>query len=189
MPAKPVIIYVSGAPGAGKTTLAKRLSAELYVPHVSSDLIHGGHRFTDVENHDRAVSFHQAFVPLMQDMAQRGVSFVVDHVLQKDRSGQDVIDKLTPYARVIIIHVWAEDPIERHLERELLRTDKGIALGENGLRERAEFHRSNLENTLEPGDYGVPILAVDATDGYEPAFEEIVGLVVGQAGKMEGGKL
>lgn len=178
MAAKPRIVYVSGAPGAGKTTLARKISAELYLPHVSSDLIHAGYRFTDAAaHHDRSVSFHQAFVPLMQDMAKRGVSFVVDHVLQKDRSKHDVLDKLLPYAHVVIIHVQADNPIKRHLDRELARSDKGRVLDEKSLRERADYHQSNLENTAEPGDYGVPVLTVNATDGYEPEFDQIISFI------------
>ncbi len=174
---KPSIIYISGAPGAGKTTLAKRLSAELYIPHISSDLIHGGHRFTDVVSHDRSVSFHEAYVPILQDMAQRGVSFIADHVLVKDRSSHDVIEKLLPYAHVIIIHLKVTDPIQRYLDRELARIDKGVVLREDELRERAEYHRTNLEYTAELGEYGVPTLVVNADDGYEPKFEEIVGWI------------
>ncbi len=43
---KPSIIYVTGTPGSGKTTLVKCISERLYIPHVSSDLVHGGVSFT-----------------------------------------------------------------------------------------------------------------------------------------------
>jgi cytidylate kinase len=177
MPAKPLIIYVSGAPGAGKTTLASKLAAELYIPFVASDLIHGGHRFTDIEHHDRHRSLHGAFVPLLQDMAKLGISFVVDHVLQKGLSNQDIIQKILPYADVIIIHVKATDPIGRHLRRELARTDRGRISTDQELRERAEYHRSNLENTAAPDDYGLPTLIVDTTEAYDPDFDKIIDFI------------
>lgn len=31
---RPLIVYVSGAPGSGKTTLAAKIAAELFIPHI-----------------------------------------------------------------------------------------------------------------------------------------------------------
>ena len=174
---KPLIIYVTGAPGSGKTTLAKRIAEQLYIPHVSSDLVHGGVRFTLGEPNDRYKTLHEAFVPIMVDMSKRGISFVVDHVLQKDMSKTDVIDKLLPHARIIFIHTVATNPIKRHLERELGRDDRGKVLDDDGLKKRADFHASNLSQTVEPADFETPVLIVDTDDGYDPALDEIVATI------------
>lgn len=174
---KPLIIYVTGAPGSGKTTLAKRISEQLYIPHVSSDLVHGGVRFTLGEPNDRYKTLHEAFVPIMVDMSKRGISFVVDHVLQKDMSKTDVIDKLLPHARIIFIHTVATNCIKRHLERELGRDDRGKVLDDDGLKKRADFHASNLSQTVEPADFETPVLIVDTDDGYDPALDEIVATI------------
>lgn len=174
---KPLIIYVTGAPGSGKTTLAKRISEQLYIPHVSSDLVHGGVRFTLGEPNDRYKTLHEAFVPIMIYMSKRGISFVVDHVLQKDMSKTDVIDKLLPHARIIFIHTVATNPIKRHLERELGRDDRGKVLDDDGLKKRADFHASNLSQTVEPADFETPVLIVDTDDGYDPALDEIVATI------------
>lgn len=85
-----------------------------------------GASVADVVSHDRSVSFHEAYVPILQDMAQRGVSFIADHVLVKDTSNRRRHRKNVPYAHVIIIHLKATDPIQRYLDRELVRTDKGV---------------------------------------------------------------
>ncbi|HEY5695498.1 MAG TPA: AAA family ATPase, partial [Candidatus Saccharimonadales bacterium] len=79
---KPVIVYVSGAPGSGKTTLARLLADQLYIPSISSDLVHGGVAFLKPE-HNRKQTLNDVFVPIMINMAQRGISFIVDQVLQK----------------------------------------------------------------------------------------------------------
>lgn len=39
-----------------------------------------------------------------------------------------------------------------------------------------------VSSTAELGEYGVPTLVVNADDGYEPKFEEIVAFVMEQAG-------
>jgi broad-specificity NMP kinase len=171
---KPLIVYVTGAPGSGKTTLARRISDQLYIPHVSSDLIHGGVRFTIDEPNDRYKTLHEVFVPFMIEMAKLGVSFVVDHVLQKDVSKTDVIDRLSPHARIVFVHTAAIDPIKRHLERELGRDDKDKILDDDGLKKRADFHASNLHQTIEPSDFEKPVIVVDTNDGYSPAFDEII---------------
>jgi hypothetical protein len=173
---QPTIIYVSGAPGAGKTTLAGIISEQLYIPHVSSDLIHGGMEFTQ-SNHDRKNAISQAFVPLMISMAQKQISFVVDHVLQKDMGEVDIIDKLLPYATVIYIHVQCADPIARYLHRietsglpDIIRR-REILLG------RAAFHEDNLVRTAGAIDLPVPTLVVTTNDGYDPALEDIIKFV------------
>ena len=43
---KPLAVVVSGAPGSGKTTLARDLSQEIGLPHLNKDLVCG--LFTEV---------------------------------------------------------------------------------------------------------------------------------------------
>ena len=171
------MVYVSGAPGSGKTTLAAQLSAALYIPHVSSDVVHGGVRLTHGEPNDRYVPFHESFVPLMIDMTKLNISFVVDHVLQEGRSKKDVIDKLSPHASIVYIHAQTKDPIARHLARELTRTDRGRVLDEVGLRARAEFHTSNLANTAQALDIGIDKYVVDTSNGYTPHLNDILDYI------------
>ena len=88
---KPVIIYVSGAPGSGKTTLAKLLSRQLNIHHISSDLVHGSIAFLN-PSHDRGETIRDVFIPYLIDSAKLGMSFVVDHVLQKDIAKETIDD-------------------------------------------------------------------------------------------------
>jgi gluconate kinase len=182
---KPLIIYVSGAPGSGKTSLARLLSEQLYIPHVSSDLVHGGVRLTEGEKNDRKKNLINVFVPLLISMAKMNISFVVDHVLQKERSEKDIIQKLTPHAIIVYIHTRANNSIDRFYTRERLRNDRGIVLSDEELRVRKDFHKNNLVNTEEPLDLDIPRLEVTTNSGYEPAVSFILDFIEREYAKGE----
>jgi gluconate kinase len=174
---KPLVVYVSGAPGAGKTSLAHLLSQQLYIPHVSSDLVHGGVRLTQEGSNERRQTILHIFVPLLVHMATANISFVVDHVLQKGISEEDVINKLKPHATVVYIHVKAENAVDRFYDRERMRADRGVVLTREELQERRDFHKANLIRTENPLDLGIPCLEVDTNAGYEPDMPVILDFI------------
>ena len=173
---KPIVIYVSGAPGAGKSTLAKLLSEQLYIPYVSSDLIHGGLELTH-PHHDRKHAIQSVFVPLLLEYAKNDISFIVDHVLQRDIAKSTIVDKLQEYANVVYIHVQADDPIGRYVERIKTSEQPDIIRRRELLLERAGYHTNNLQNTADAIDLGIPTLVVDTNSGYRPALSEIVSFI------------
>jgi predicted kinase len=173
---KPTIIYVSGAPGSGKTTLAKILSEQLYIHHISSDLIKGGLRFTDPDC-DIGTAIHTAFVPVMVAHAKQGVSFVVDHVLQKDIAKSTIIDVLAQHANIIYIHVQTSDPIKRYIDRTTTSQLPDIIDRRGLLIERARHHLDNLEQTAHPIELGIPTIVVDTNEGYVPVIDDIVTFI------------
>lgn len=168
-----VIIYVSGAPGAGKTTLAKLLSEQLYVPHISSDLVHGGVALTNPE-HNRHETLHTIFVPTMIDLAKRGVSFIADHVLQKGISEADIINKLKAFAHIIYIHVETANPLERYKTRVEMSTLPSVVQRRKHLLGLIAQHTENLSKTRKPLPLNVPTIIVNTDDGYAPDINEII---------------
>lgn len=176
MPKKSVIVYVSGAPGSGKTTLAEQLSQQLYIPRISSDLIHGGVAFLRPE-HDRKQTLNDIFVPIMIDMTQKGISLVADHVLQKGLSERGIIDRLRPYATIIYVHTEAADPIGRYTNRVMTSELPSVIERREHLLALAGPHQENLANTSTPLDLGVPTIVVRTDDGYDPSVERIVAFI------------
>lgn len=175
---KPIIIYISGAPGSGKTTLAKRLSEQLYIPHVSSDLVHGGASLTIGKPNNRHDTLLNGFVPLMQRYSDLGISFVVDQVLLRGVSEEQIIAQISDIAQIIYIHLETEDPIKRHLSREQSRSDDGKVLSPDDLIKRAQYHEGNLKISQNALDLHVPTLIVKTDNGYDPGFEQIVEFIV-----------
>lgn len=173
---KPTIIYVSGAPGAGKTTLAKILAEQLYIGHISSDMVKGGLEFTS-PGQDRQASTVNIFLPLLIEHAEKGISFVVDHVLQKDIAKSTIIKKLEDVANVIYVHVQTDDPIKRYVERIKNSELPDIIRRRELLLNRATYHRDNLVNTAEVIDLGIPTIVVDTNGDYKPTLGEIISFI------------
>jgi len=173
---KPTIIYVSGAPGSGKTTLARYLSKQLNLPHISSDLVHGGIAFTH-PGHDRGETIRNTFVPYMVDTSRLGISFVVDHVLQKSMAKETIIKKLQEHANVIYIHTQASDPIARYKHNIETNDSMDVKSRHDYLLARADHHTNNLNNTLHKIELDVPTLVVNTDNNYSPNLEEIVAYI------------
>lgn len=117
------------------------------------------------------------FVPLMIAMSQKGISFVVDQVLQKDASEADIIDKLRPHAYIVNIHTTCSNPIERYKERIAHSESRDITERREFLLKRAVYHEPNLDNTSQPLVLNVPLLAVNTDDGYDPSVEAVVDFI------------
>lgn len=173
---QPLVVYVSGSPGSGKTTLAKLLSERLYVPHVSSDLIHGGIAYSH-NTLSREMTLHEVFVPLLITLCHQGVSFVVDQVLQRGISEHDIIDKIKPYATVVNVHTQTADPIGRYVARIKSSSVPHIQRRQKDLLDRAVYHESNLANTNDPLDLGVASIVVNTDHDYAPDIENIVQFI------------
>jgi len=173
---KPLIVYVSGAPGSGKTTLAHLLSQQLYIPTISSDLVHGGVALGNPD-HDRKYTLQNVFVPLMIDVAKKGVSFVVDQVLQKGISEVDIIDRLRAHAVIVNVHTECANPIERYVRRVENSELPSVVKRRDHLLGLATPHQKNLALTNDALDLGLAQIVVNTDDGYKPHLEEIVSFI------------
>ena len=175
---KPLIVYVSGSPGSGKTTLGRIVADRLYIQHLTVDKLHAGIRLTTDEFNDRRQTFHEGIVPLMQTMAERNISFVVDQTLIEGVSQADVIDKLTPLAEIINIHTITDDPIARYIHRNEAREDVQRFLSQAATPENIQRHRDNLPLTQPPLRVGVPQMVVDTNHAYRPSIDEIITFIL-----------
>lgn len=167
---RPLLIFVSGTPGAGKTTLARAISEYLRIPHVPRDEILRGMEMTVGGDIDRGEEGVMTYYSILTTMLNARVSLVTDGTIYKELSEKDIKTHLGSRATVINVHVRAKNEQERFIKRELER--KGWSS------EWATTYHDRLDEiyprTVEPLDLDVPLIEVDATHGYDPPIEEII---------------
>jgi predicted kinase len=181
---RPVLIVVTGRPGAGKTTLAHALARAIRCPAVCRDEIKEGVVNTlgrpgrPGDEIERRV--YETFFETIDLLLSRGVTLVAEAAFQH-KNWAPKLEPLRERARIRIV-LCDVDPVlarARHVERSA--TDP----------ERGRFHHDRTVQadeagrTLPIGEYdpprieGAAALTVDTSAGYRPDISMIVAFARG----------
>lgn len=124
----PLIVLISGPPGAGKSTLAVGLSARLELPLLSIDQVKSGVAFTMTQGicDERAIRVggpagQTAFLAtyeLVDVCLKHGVSLIVEKAWQRGRAEAELRQFLA-ISRGVQVHVTAGQPVavQRFMDR------------------------------------------------------------------------
>jgi predicted kinase len=180
---QPALIVVTGPPGAGKTTLAHALAQAIRCPALCRDELKEGLVNTIGEKGDAGGELDrralELFFQTVRILLTHGVTLVAEAAFQH-RLWAPKLEPLREFARVRLIVCLPDLALarSRHLQRSQSEPE----------RERYHHDRA-LQTTWETADHpalaydpphlDAPTLTVDTSDGYRPAFEEIVAFARG----------
>ncbi len=169
----PLVIFVSGTPGSGKTTLAQRLSKHMRLLHIPRDEFFWSMAYTEGRHIDRRNVGIPAYYNALVYLAEHGISFITDGTIYKDISEEDIKHYLSPVGHLVNVHCRAKNERQRFYDREV--QDHG------GTNEWLEGHMKYLESiydqTVEPLRLGCECIEVNTTDEYNPSLTEIAAKI------------
>ena len=167
---RPLLVLGSGAPGAGKSTLARRLADYMRLVHIDRDAFFWSLSYTQGEQIDRRSVGIPAYYESLVYLLKKGVSLVTDGTLYRGASEQDIAAYLAPVARIVNVHCRATNEKERFRSREIERAG-GVAP------EWLDGHMPRLDaiyaDTCDPLDLGCMCIEVDSTDQYSPSVAAV----------------
>jgi predicted kinase len=157
----PALIVVSGPPGAGKTTLAHDLARAVGCPAICRDEIREGLVHAGTPDPDLTLTY-RIFTGTVTALIRAGVTVVAEAAFQ-DHRWRPVLTPLLADASLRVIRCTVEPAVAR------------ARIARRSAPARAAHPGTPVEaDAWAPIMLAVPTLVVDTTDGYSPAFPEIV---------------
>jgi hypothetical protein len=173
---KPLAVLMSGAPGSGKSTVARLLGDRLRIPVVDKDRLREGALLTlGTGDIDQAPFGPELFYATVEGLVGAGISLVGDMTLVRGVSEPDVAARIAPGAVLVNVHCRTPHAVGRFEAR--MRVDP---LNEHRVDALLPYVEELQAQLLEPLDLGCPCILVDTTDGFEPGVEEIAAEILRQ---------
>jgi predicted kinase len=173
----PPLVVISGAPGSGKTTLARRLSLDLGLPLLEKDALK--ETLSDAMGAPADVpasmrlggGAYAVLVEVARTLLDAGCGVIVESNFRRDVS-EPILEPLVSRSSALLIHCTAATDIltSRYARR--------FANGERHPAHLDGARAAGLAEDLSAGRFeplrlSIPTLVVDSADGWRPSYGEV----------------
>jgi predicted kinase len=176
----PTLIVVEGPPGSGKTTLARKIAAEIGCPAICRDEIKEGMArsapgFVARLGDDLTIRTFPVFFSALELLVRAGVTTVAEAAFQ-DRVWRLGLEPLMDLAdlRIVRCTVSADLAFRRVLHRRHVNPLRS-SHADPGVEDKAEWTQNHRD--FDHLSIDAPFIKVNTTSGYRPGLPEVVDFV------------